>query len=36
MKNEGYISLSCSFRVEEAEVVKPDGQICKYPVLCLL
>lgn len=30
----GYYSESpFSFRVEEAEVVNPDGQICKYPVL---
>lgn len=35
-KNKCYIFLSCSFRVEEAEVVCPDGQICKYPVLYLL
>lgn len=35
-KNKGYMFPSCSFRVEEAEVVCPDGQICKYPVLYLL
>lgn len=28
--------VSRSFRVEEAEVVSPDGQICKYPVLWLI
>lgn len=28
-----FSSVSCSFRVEEAEVVYPDGKTCKYPVL---
>lgn len=28
--------VSHSFRVEEAEVVSPDGQIYKYPVLWLI
>lgn len=29
-------SVSHCFRVEEAEVVSPDGQIYNYPVLCPL